>query len=65
MCSRNWKKIKRKILNESNYFQPNIGNKFYQKNKSQNKIEMLDSLALEINTISEKSISERKQILNN
>ena len=56
--------MREKILNESNYFQPNIGNKILSiKNKSQNKIEMLDSLALEINTISEKSISEkRKQI---
>ena len=57
-------KLREKILNESNYFHPNIGNKILSiKNKSQNKAEMLDSLALEINTISEKSISEkRKQI---
>jgi|TARA_B100001094_G_scaffold316448_1_gene357645 two-component system phosphate regulon sensor histidine kinase PhoR len=56
--------LREKILNESNYFHPNIGNKILSlKNKSQNKIEVLESLALEINSISEKSIAEkRKQI---
>jgi two-component system phosphate regulon sensor histidine kinase PhoR len=56
--------LREKILNESNYFHPNIGNKILSlKNKSQNKIEVLESLSLEINSISEKSIAEkRKQI---
>ena len=56
--------LREKILNESNFFHPNIGNKILSlKNKSQNKIEVLESLALEINSISEKSIAEkRKQI---
>ena len=55
--------MREKILNESNYFHPNIGNKILSiKNKSQNKAEMLDSLALEINTISKIYFRKRKQI---
>ena len=58
------RELREKILNESNYFHPNIGNKILSiNNKPQNKIEMLDSLALEIYANYEKSISEkRKQI---
>ena len=54
--------LREKILNESKYFNPNIGNKSVSINKSSdNKSQMLDSLVLEINTFSEKSISEKRK----
>ena len=55
--------LREKILNESKYFNPNIGNKSVSINKSSdNKSQMLDSLVLEINTFSEKSISDSDRI---
>ena len=59
MCSRNRRKIGEKILNESNYFHPNISNKILSiKNKSQNKADV-GQFSFRINTISQ-SISEKE-----
>jgi len=57
--------LREKILNESNYFNPNLGSEILsiQKN-SKNRAQILDSLKKEINSISNKSISQkRKEIL--
>ena len=58
--------LREKILNESDYFNPNLGNAgvlSIQKN-SINRTQILDSLKKEINSISNKSISQkRKEIL--
>ena len=54
--------LREKILNESKYFNPNIGTKSLSiKNTSDHKSQILDSLILEINTISEKSITEKRK----
>ena len=54
--------LREKILNESKYFNPNIGTKSLSiNNTSDQKSQMLDSLILEINTVSEKSITEKRK----
>ena len=54
--------LREKILNESKYFNPNIGTKSLSiNNTSDQKSQMLDSLILEINTVSEKSITEKEK----
>ena len=62
--------LRNKILTNSKYFNPNIQNKKLSLgNKNYNKNNVLDSLAFEINNISEKSITEKRKeifgIINN